>query len=298
MTFEATLGKIKRLEIQSSSSVTKNGLKSLAESIQKSKAKSLDELLEEVETKSRLLASARATEPALRNGLKALKGYVATASSPAEVKRLTAESVDSYIGRMEEAEERIAKIGEKRVTEGSTIMTHCHSRTVVAILKKAAASGKKFDVICTETRPRFQGRTTAKELLAAGIPTTMIVDSAARSVMNDVDLVMFGADAVTSDGFLVNKIGTSLIALAAKEARTMTCAACETFKFDPDTLAGVREPIEERDPKEVWDKPPKKLRIRNPAFDFTPPSLIDFVICEEGVISIQEASRIMKEKWG
>ena len=116
--------------------------------------------------------------------------------------------------------------------------------------------------------------------------------------MNDVDLVMFGADAITSDGYLVNKIGTSLIALAAEEARTTTSAACETFKFDPATLAGDWEPIEERDRREVWEDPPKNLRILNPAFDLTPPRLINFLICEEGVINIQEASRIMKEKWG
>lgn len=298
MTFEETLEKIKTLEIQSSSRVTKEGLKALNNSLQKSKAKTTKELLKELATKSERLANVRATEPALRNGLNFVKHRVTSASDPKEAKELTREGVECYITKMEQAEQKITEIGEKRIKDDNTLMTHCHSTTVTSIIKKAWENGKRFSVICTETRPRYQGRLTAKELVSKGIPTTLIVDSASRRVMNDVDLVMFGADAITSDGFLVNKIGTSLIALAAKEARTLTCTACETFKFDPATLAGDWEPIEERSPSEVWDKAPEKLKIMNHAFDLTPSSLIDFLICEEGVINIQEASRLMKTKWG
>jgi ribose 1,5-bisphosphate isomerase len=85
------------------------------------------------------------------------------------------------------------------------------------LLKRAKQSGKKFEIICTETRPVFQGRFTAREMLDLGVKTTMIVDSASRFLMNDADLVIVGADAITSEGNVINKIGTSMIALAAYE---------------------------------------------------------------------------------
>ncbi|MCD6414711.1 MAG: S-methyl-5-thioribose-1-phosphate isomerase [Candidatus Diapherotrites archaeon] len=298
MTFDETIAKIKNLEIQSGTNVAIEGLKALEREVMQSKAKNIDELIKEIKDKSTRLASIRSTEPALRNGLKLVDASISSASSTRDARELVSGTVKKYITEIEHAEERIWEIGERRIMDGYTVLTHCHSTAVVGILKKASENGKEFKAICTETRPLFQGRITARELVEAKIPTTMIVDSAARKIMNDIDLFMFGADAVTSDGFVVNKIGTSLIALAAKEARTMTCTACETFKFDPDTLAGEWEPIEKRDPSEVWESPPKGLSIYNPAFDFTPPELVDFLICEEGIINTEEASRIMREKWG
>lgn len=297
MSFKETLEKIRSLEIQSSSTLTKEGLKSLSEDIQKSKAETTEDLLKELEEKSEILAHVRDTEPALRNGLKYIKNGVSCAKEKREAKEIIKKCTDDYIGKMNEAKKKIAEIGEKRIRDGDVLMTHCHSTAVMNIIKKAVENGKKIEVVCTETRPRFQGRITAKELLDLGIPTTMIIDSAARRYMNDIDLVLFGADAVTSDGFLVNKIGTSMVALAAREARTTTCTCCETYKFDPETLEGNWEPVEERDPDEVWTKRPEKLKVLNPAFDFTPPELISFLVCEEGIINIWEASRIMKEKW-
>ncbi|MCD4740224.1 S-methyl-5-thioribose-1-phosphate isomerase [archaeon] len=293
MTFGQTLKKIKSLEIQSSSNVTKQGLKALSQDIQKNK-ETHKKLLKTIKTKSKQLSQVRVTEPAIRNGLRYLAQDIKNAKTAEETRKTAVKSIRDYLTKMKKAEQKIAEIGSKRIKNNMTVMTHCHSRVVMSILKKAKKQGKKFKVICTETRPFYQGRTTAKELLSTGIPVTMIVDSAARSVMNDVDLVLFGADAITSDGFLINKIGTSQIALAAKEARTMTCTCCETYKFDPMTLSGDWEPIEQRDSKEIWEKSPKKLKILNPAFDATPPDLITFIICEEGVYNIREASQIMK----
>ena len=126
----------------------------------------------------------------------------------------------------------------------------------LVILQKAKLDGKTFEVVCTESRPVFQGRITAKEMLDAGIKTTMIVDSAVRHFMNEVDLVFVGADAITSEGNVINKIGTSMVALAAREARTPFYVVSELLKFDPVTIHGDYEKIEERSPKEVWDAPP------------------------------------------
>ena len=114
-----------------------------------------------------------------------------------------------------------------------------------------------------------------------------IVDSAARSYIGDVDLVVVGADAITSEGNVVNKIGTGNISVLANEARKPFYVVSELLQFDPETLNGVYESIEQRSPSEVWNEAPRQLSIRNPAFDVTPSKYIHGIICEEGIIAPQ-----------
>jgi ribose 1,5-bisphosphate isomerase len=186
--------------------------------------------------------------------------------------------------RMELAgRKRIVEIGSKRIEKDMTVMTHCHSSTVFNILN--VAKNRDIRVICTETRPKYQGRTTAKELLDAGIPTTMIVDSAARHYMNKVDMVLVGADVINNDGSVINKIGSSTIALCADEARTDFYCAATIMKFDPETVFGPAEEIEQRTKSEVWDRPPKGLKILNPAFDMVPREYIEGIITESGIFA-------------
>ncbi len=172
-----------------------------------------------------------------------------------------------FLRDLEASKERIAEIGAKRIQDNMVVFTHCHSSTVTNLLKKAKKEGKTFEVICTETRPAFQGRITAKEMVSLGVKTTFIVDSAARSFMSQVDLVIVGADALTSEGNVVNKIGTSTIAVLAHEARKPFYVVSELLKFDPATLYGDYEKIEERSPTEIWAEAPaqaehQKSRVR------------------------------------
>ncbi|MGZ4851278.1 MAG: translation initiation factor eIF-2B, partial [Candidatus Bathyarchaeia archaeon] len=157
--------------------------------------------------------------------------------------------------------------------------------------------GKNFKVICTETRPAYQGRITANELVGLGIETTFIVDSAARSFMGNVDVVIVGADAITSEGNVVNKIGSSSIAVLANEARVPFYVVSELLKFDPETLKGECERIEQRNPAEVWSEAPSKLIVRNPAFDVTPNRYIHGLICEEGIIAPQSVVEIIRLRY-
>ena len=128
-------------------------------------------------------------------------------------------NVGLFLQNLDASRERTAEIGAKRIRDGMLVFTHCHSSTVTRMLAKAKADGKNFSVICTETRPAFQGRITAREMVELGIETIFIVDSAARSYMGNVDLVVVGADAITSEGNVVNKIGTSSIAVLAKRSK-------------------------------------------------------------------------------
>ncbi len=227
------------------------------------------------------LARTRPTEPAMRD---ALTYVLRNLSSRDELLR----AIDRYEEELRDAERRIADYGSRKVPDGGTVITHCHSTTVINVLRRAKEDGKDFRVIVTETRPLYQGKLTAKDLLSAGIPVTYVVDSAAYLFMRDADLYITGADAITSDGYVVNKIGTALIAVAAERFDVPYYVAASTLKYDPVTAAGYPEIIEERDPAEVID--PSEIpgaEIRNPAFDVTPPDLVDGIISEIGVYSSQ-----------
>jgi len=130
----------------------------------------------------------------------------------------------------------------------------------------------------------------------------MIVDSAARYFMKEIDKVIVGADAVAANGAVVNKIGTSMIALAAKESNVRTFVAAETYKFSPETMIGEVVAIERRSTDEVIGEEELRtlpsLEVKNPSFDVTPPEYIDLIITERGIIPPQGAILVLQEVMG
>lgn len=291
--------KIKQLEIQGARNVAIAAIKSFNESAKESKAKNKETFLRELSEAKTVLFASRATEPLMRNAIRYLIQAVQSSNktSVKELVNVASKVTSQFLERLEYSKEKIASIGSKRISDGSKVLTHCHSSTVTNMLRKAKLDGKNFEVVCTESRPVFQGRITAKELLDYGIKTTLIVDSAVRLFVNTVDLVVVGADAITSEGNVINKIGTSMVALASKEARTPFYVVSELLKFDPTTVLGNFETIEERSSKEVWDSPPEGLAIRNPAFDVTRREFIHGIICEEGIVSPDSISELLNRKY-
>ncbi len=290
--------RIRKLEVQGARNVAIAAIKAMETLAAETTAKTRKEFMAELEEAREVLFASRSTEPLMRNALRWIISQVENSGS--EKVSVLAEVVASSSGRfledLEASKECIAEIGAKRIRDGMVVFTHCHSSTVTNIMRKAKEDGKTFEVVCTETRPRFQGRITAKELLSFGIKTTFIVDSAARSFMRDADLVIVGADAITSEGNVINKIGTGTIALLAHEARKPFYVVAELLKFDPATVCGDYSQIEERTPSEVWEDAPEELVIRNPAFDVTRRDFIHGVICEEGIIPPHAVSEVIHRK--
>ena len=279
-----TAGKIRRLEIQGATKIALSAVDALTRELLD--AGSPAEASKVLEEGVYALVEARETEPMLRNGLRYMQSHVPMDWGDGEAFRATVKRVSAEIvGHFRESQRRIVEIGSRRVREGNTVLTHCHSSAVTATLVEAHRQGKRFRVIQTETRPKYQGRITALELVEAGIDTTMIVDSAARHYMKEIDFVVVGSDAITSEGNVINKIGTSQVALAANEARVPFYVVSTLLKFDPVTIHGEYEAIEERETGEIWDAPPEGLKIRNPAFDVTRRDYIHGIITEEGIIS-------------
>ncbi len=293
-----TAERIRRLEVQGARNVAIAAIKAVEEAARESKAKRKEDLFHELSEAKTVLFSSRATEPLMRNAIRHVIHAVESSDKKtvSELVTVVSQVTEQFLERLEMSKEKIAAVGSKRILNNSRVLTHCHSSTVTNMLRKAKLDGKSFEVVCTESRPVFQGRITAKEMLDSGIRTTLIVDSAVRHFINDVDFVVVGADAITSEGNVINKIGTSMVALAAKEARTPFYVASELLKFDPATIHGDYERIEERSPNEVWADPPHGLIIRNPAFDVTRREFIHGIICEEGIISPHSINELMIRK--
>lgn len=294
-----TAGKIKRLEIQGARNIAIEAIKSLESGTKQSNAETKQEFLKELFEAKEILFASRSTEPLMRNAVRYIIQAVES-SNETDVSGLVdivSKVTSKFLERLKQSKQKIASVGSNRISDGSKVLTHCHSSTVMKILKQAKSDGKQFELFCTESRPVFQGRLTAKEMVDAGIKTTMFVDSAVRHFINTVDFVVVGADAITSEGNVINKIGTSMIALAAKEARTPFYVATELLKFNPATVLGDYEKIEERNPKEVWDSAPEGLVIKNPAFDVTRRDFIHGIICEEGIVAPDSINELISRKY-
>jgi len=291
--------RIRKLEVQGARNVAIAAIKALEALAEETRAKTRKEFMKELSEAKATLFASRATEPLMRNALRWIISQVENSGKQqvAALAKLVSSSSSQFLKNLEASKECIAEIGAKRIRDNMVVFTHCHSSTVTHLLSKAKENGKAFEVVCTETRPVFQGRITAKELLALGVKTTFIVDSAARSFMRNADLVIVGADAITSEGNVINKIGTGTIALLAHEARKPFYVVSELLKFDPATVCGDYEQIEERSPDEVWKGAPEKLIVRNPAFDVTRRDFIHGVICEEGIIPPHSVAEVVRRKY-
>jgi eIF-2B alpha/beta/delta-like uncharacterized protein len=190
-----------------------------------------------------------------------------------------AEVFRSELGRRSE---RIAQQTLSLLWEGCTVVTHSRSSTVLAALKLAAARGRLVEVVCTESRPGYEGRTTAATLAQEGIRTTLITDSAAATFLGRAGLVLVGADSISRDG-LANKMGTYAIALAARERGVPFYALCGTEKFLPAEHPYFR--IAPQDPEEVWPEHPQGVEVSNLYFDVTPLEYVSGVVTEQAILT-------------
>ncbi len=296
-----TARKIQSMEIRGAGKIARSAAEALKSFASTYPHKDPQRFLNEIKQAGETLISARPTAVSLPNSVRYILYRVENASTEQlqELKDITIKAADEFIKNSLEAVEKIGILGSRRIDDGDVIMTHCNSSAALGVIKQAWKEGKNIEVIASEARPRYQGHITVKELASEGIPTTLIVDSAVRAVIKKVDKVVVGADCIAANGAVINKIGTSQIALCANETRTLFFVAAETYKFHPETHLGELVEIEERDPSEVAE--PSKFKgvtIWNPAFDVTPAEYIDLIITEKGIIPPQAAIMVIKEEFG
>ena len=299
-TVRGTASDIREMKIRGAGRIARAGASAIGEFAESYRGGSLEDFRADMGTAKNILLESRPTAVSLWNGVQACLRDMGGASSLEEAKDSVARSARLFVETSSNAVGTIAKIGAKRVQNGDVLMTHCNSSAALGVIKEAHSQGKDMTVYATESRPWRQGLLTVKELSEAGIDVLLIVDSAVRSVMKKADKVFVGADTVTSDGVLINKIGTSQLALAADEARVPFSVCTETYKFSPMTMFGDMVKIEERDCREVAgeEKLPAGVRIYNPVFDSTPPKYIDSIITELGVMSPGSVYDVMVRQLG
>lgn len=196
------------------------------------------------------------------------------------------------------ANRRMGKHGATVIDDGDTILTHCNAGalacvdygTALGVIRAANDEGKNINVVCDETRPVLQGaRLSVWEMQQENIPVKLIVDGAAGRLMQEgqINKVVIGADRVAKGG-IANKIGSLMVALAAKRFNVPFYVAAPRSTFDEENNIYDIE-IEERDPGEVLgfagcQAAPIGTEVRNPSFDVVPSDLITGIITEDGIV--------------
>ncbi len=267
----------------------------------RSSAKSKQELLNDMEKAALLLKSTRPTAVNLFWGIDRImkKVYSAKVESTDEIKSITVSEVKKMEEEDVKVNRRLGKIGNALINPGDTVLTQCNAGalatvsygTALGVIRAAVEEGKVVKVIVPETRPQLQGsRLTAFELRKDGIECRIIPDTAVGYVMQNgyVDKVIVGADRVTRDGFVFNKIGTYQIAVLARKHGIPFYVAAPHSSVDMEH-DNEQVIIEERSPDEVVRIRGRRIAasgvpVLNPAFDRTPPELIDGIITDVGLI--------------
>lgn len=198
------------------------------------------------------------------------------------LKGLLRSEVKKWLQVKDEAFKRCVEQATNLFKEGSRVLTHSFSSTVLEAIKRSS-SRNRLEVYVTESRPLYEGRAMAKKLVESGCKVTLITDSSIGHFAKEVDLAVTGADTISADGSIINKMGTYLLALAAKKAGTSFYVAAETLKIGVRTLFS-KPKLEERSPTQVY-RGSKDLKLRNIYFDITPADLVTKIVCEDGLIA-------------
>jgi methylthioribose-1-phosphate isomerase len=246
------------------------------------------------------LEAARPTAVNLGWAVRRVAAAAAGAADAAELSRLALAEAAAVLAEDRAACARMAEAGRAELAASSRLLTHCNTGrlataglgTALGVVYAKAAAGEPVQVLASETRPLLQGaRLTAWELVNAGIPVTVVADTAAGAAMAGglVDAVLVGCDRVAANGDTANKIGTYTLAVLARANRIPFYVVGPLSSFDPQAASGAAIEIEQRPAAEVAivagaRLAPEGAGVWNPAFDVTPAELVTAFITDAGVL--------------
>ena len=247
-------------------------------------------------------AEIKAARPTAVNLMWAVDRMLALARSEPDTARIKDRLVEEAVSMEKEDEavnRKMGSHGKELMPDGGSVLTHCNAGalataaygTAVGVIRAGWEDGKRFKVFNTETRPFLQGaRLTAWEFKKLGIPSTLVVDSAAGMLMHrgEIGCVITGADRIAANGDTANKIGTYTLAVLAKENGIPFYVAAPTSTVDMNLPNGDEIEIEERSPSEVTEFrgvpiAPEGVEALNPGFDVTPARYVSAIITEAGI---------------
>ncbi|SEO91751.1 ribose 1,5-bisphosphate isomerase [Halorientalis persicus] len=298
---EAVAADIAEMEIRGAATIADAAADALATQATASDAETAEQFRAEMHAAAGVLYDTRPTAVSLPNALRFV--FQSMEGTTVESLRQSAvDAVEQFRDQLDRAQDDLGEIGANRLRDGDTVMTHCHSTDALACIEAALDQGKELSAVVKETRPRNQGHITAEQLREWDVPVTLIVDSAARRYLDEVDHVLVGADAVAADGSVVNKIGTSGLAVSARERGVPIMTAAQTIKLHPGTMTGHTVEIEMRDEAEIIGPAERDeigdIAVENPAFDVTPPRYMDAIVTERGQFPPESIVTLMRELFG
>ena len=256
--------------------------------------------------KLELLGAARPTAVNLRWTIERMAKVLDECGSNPE-KQLLNEAVSIHNEDIE-ANRRTGEIGSEYLRDATAVLTHCNTGalatggfgTALGVIRTAFSKQATMTVFASETRPWMQGsRLTAWELLQDSIPVTIVADSACAYLMQSgkISWVIVGADRITANGDVANKIGTYTHAINARHHGIGFMVVAPTSTFDLKTKSGKDITIEERSEHELLEYSGVKMGVSgahayNPVFDITPAELVSIIVTGKGAIEAPTADKI------
>jgi methylthioribose-1-phosphate isomerase len=289
----------------------------LALGVKNSPATSIGALASEFDTMCRTLAATRPTAVNLFWAIERMKQrFSALATAPGATPGTIRAGLITEAQRMYDEDIAACRTmgahGAPLLPKQGGVLTHCNAGalatcgygTALGVIRSAVEQGSQLHVYADETRPFLQGaRLTAWELMHDGIPTTVLCDNMAASLMRQgkIQAVIVGADRIAANGDVANKIGTYNVAILAKEHGIPFYVAAPWSTIDLKTPTGDSIPIEQRAQIEVTHHAGKQLTphgvgIENPAFDVTPARYVTAIVTERGVLRPPYAESLQEQE--
>jgi ribose 1,5-bisphosphate isomerase len=223
---------------------------------------------------------------ALHRVLGALEQALDQDAQVPELKDAVRQAGKDFFAGIESALDKVAQYGAEKIQDGDTIFMYSMSSTVWRIFRKAQSQGKKFNVIVTESRPANEGLWTVTEMEKLNIPVSISIDACIGELIPQSNAVFVGADAISSHGYTLCKVGTYLSALVAQAHGVPFFIAADTLKFDTSTLLGLPFKVDPIHRHEVISKEySPQVKVVGRVFDETPPHLVTALITEIGLLN-------------
>jgi len=248
-----------------------------------------NELREALKSYARRIAESRPSMTPITNKLGMFYSRLPEGAALNELRASATKSATMIIKESRKDRSRLVENAKSVMGEPDTVFTISDSSTVADVVLGVGAK----NVVVTESRPQMEGRNLAQRLAGEGVNVLLVVDAAAAMFMESSNVAVVGADSVLYDGSFVNKVGTRIMALAARDQGLPFYVVCSTSKFNVMNYLGRGVELEEKDPSEVAEI--EGVNVRNPYFEVVPGRLVTGIITEMGVMEPLDIRRRMEE---
>ena len=281
-----------------------------------------DDLLQRLKPWVRFITDCRPMSASMGNALRTLKlkiSKIHPQTPTADAKAFLLDEIDGYVReRITLAHQVIVAAAVERIADGDVVLTYATSYVIAQVLLTAKQQGKEFTVVVVDSRPKHEGRRLLQTLSAAGITCQYCLVSSLSSVIQSVTLVLLSAHSMLSNGALISRCGTAIVAMVAHRRRIPVLVCCETYKFvsrvqldaicqnelaDPDELllagssagrVGGGEGESGGGVLSGW-RDVKGLKLLNLVYDLTPVEFVTMVITEVGNVPPTSVPVIVRE---